>query len=144
MNLYYKIWVDGIVKLRSRPQNAGLWKFFSMTFMSMAMALNIMVVMAILQRNILHRNFYELKIDIFSGTKLEVFVSFFILFLFPPLLINYLLIFRENRYKRLIKKYKNHNGKLFVRYFLSSLMLPFVLLFLGYLWEHQLVSFYIP
>jgi hypothetical protein len=135
MNLYYKIWVDGIVSLRSRPQNAGLWKFSSMTFMSMAMALNIMVVMAILQRNILHRNFYELKIDIFYGTKLEMFVSFFILFLFPPLLINYLFIFRQNRYKRLIKKYKDRNGKLFIRYFLSSLVLPFVLLFLGYLWE---------
>ncbi len=97
MKLYYEIWVDAIVKLRSRPQNVGLWKFFAMTFMSMAMALNLIVVMTIIQRN-LHRNFYELKVDIFPGTILDAFISFFVLFLLPPLLINYLLIFRRNRY----------------------------------------------
>lgn len=136
MKLYYKIWVDGIVKLRSRPQNAGLWKFFAMIFMSMAMALNLIVIMAIIQRNILHKTFYELSIDIFPGTKLDAFVSFFILFLLPPLLLNYLLIFRGNRYENIIKRgYKYCNGKLFVGYFLTSIVLPFLLLFLGYLWN---------
>lgn len=135
MSLYYKIWADGIIKLRSRPQNAGLWKFFAMTFMAMAMAINLMVIMAILQRNILHRTFYELSFDIFKGTILDALVSFFLLFLLPPLLINYLLIFRRNRYERIIKKgYKYYNGNLFVGYFLGSLFLPFVLLFIGYLW----------
>jgi len=106
-----------------------------MIFMSMSMALNFLLLMAILERNVFHSNFYKLDIDIFPGRKLDAFVSFFILFLLPPLLINYLLIFRRNRYESLVKKYKYHNGKLFVVYFLSSLSLPFVLLLLGYLWE---------
>lgn len=136
MKLYYKLWADGIVKLRSRPQNAGLWKFFAMSFMSMAMALNLAGIMAILQRNILHRTFYELSLDIFPGTKLDALVSFLVLFLLPPLLINYLLIFRRDRYKDIIKRgYPYYNGKLFVGYFLGSLGLPFFLLFLGYLWN---------
>lgn len=136
MNLYYKIWADGIVKLRSRPQNAGLWKFFAMTFMSMAMALNLIVIMAIIQRNILHKTFYELNIDIFKGTKIDAFVSFFILFFLPPLLLNYLLIFIGNRYEKIIKRgYKYYNGKLFVGYFLGSIVLPFFLLFVAYLWN---------
>lgn len=136
MKLYYRIWSDGLVKLCSRPQNAGLWKFFAITFMSIAMALNLVVVMAIIQRHVLHKTFYEVNVDIFPGTKTDAFVGFFILFLLPPLLFNYLLIFRGNRYEDVIRRgYKHYNGKLFVGHFLGSIALPFVLLFLGYLWN---------
>lgn len=136
MNLYYKIWVDCILKARSRPQNRKDWKIYTLIFMSMAMAINLMLLSAILERHIFHSNWYKLDIDIFPGTKLDAFVSFFILFLLPPLLLNYLLIFRRNRYENIIKRgYKYYNGKLFVGYFLTSIVLPFLLLFLGYLWN---------
>lgn len=135
MNLYYKIWVDCIIKAQSQPQNKNNWRFFTMIFMSMAMAINIAVFMAILQRNILGRYFYDIKISSLEGTRTGSFLSFFILFILPPLIINYLLIFRNNRYEKLIRKYKYYNGKLFISYFLISLFLPFILLFLGYLWD---------
>lgn len=135
MNLYYKIWVDCILKAQSQPNNKNNWKFFTMVFMSMPMAINIAVFMAILQRNILGHFFYDIRISSLEGTRTGAFLSFFILFLLLPLLINYLLIFKNNRYEQLVKKYKYHNGKLFISYFLTSLLLPFILLFLGYLWD---------
>ena|SRR5690606_5326319 len=135
MNLYYKIWVDCILKAQSQPQNKGNWKLFTMIFMSMAVAINLAVFMAILQRNILGYSFYDFKISFLEGIRTGSTVSFFVLFLLPPLLMNYMLIFRKKHYEKLIKKYKYYNGKLFISYFLTSLFLPFILLFLGYLWN---------
>jgi hypothetical protein len=131
MNIYYKIWVDCIVKARSIPANKNNWKRFTMIFMSMAMAINFAMIMAILQRNILGFSFYDFRVDIFPGTKLDAFVSFFALYLLPMLLINYFLIFRNNRYELILEKYKSYNGKLFISYFLASLILPLSLIVIG-------------
>jgi hypothetical protein len=131
MNIYYKIWVDCIVKARSIPANKNNWKRFTMIFMSMAMALNFMLIMGVFQRKIIGISFYHLKVDIFRGTKLDAFISFFILFLLPMLLINYFFILRQNRYEILIEKYKSHNGKLFFAYFLTSLAIPLMLLIIS-------------
>lgn len=136
MNLYYKIWVDGILKAKSRPQNRKDWKVYTLIFTSMAMALNLIVIVTIIESHILHKSFYELDFDIFPGTNLDAFMSFFILFLLPPLLLNYLLIFRGNRYEKLIKRgYKYYNGKLYAGYFLGSLILPPFSLLLAYFLE---------
>ena len=131
MNIYYKIWVDCIIKARAIPANKNNWKRFTMIFMAMAMALNFMLFMAILQRNFLGISFYHLKVDILPGTKLDAFINFFVLFLLPMLLINYFLIFRNNRFEILLEKYKSYNGKLFISYFLASLILPLLLIVIG-------------
>lgn len=133
MKLYYRIWVDAIVKLRSRTQNAGMWKYLAMTLMSIAMAINFIFLMAILQRNILKMNFYNLEVNFLPGSILNSFFSFFCLFLLPVLLLNYFLIFYKNRYEKLIVRYHYRNGKLFLTYFLLSLFVPLVVLYAGIL-----------
>jgi hypothetical protein len=134
MKIYFKIWVDLIIRACSIPANKKNWKRLKMTFMSMAMALNFMLFMAILQRNILRFSFYDFKVDIFHGTKLDAFISGFVLYLLPMLLINYFLIFWNNRYEILLKKYKSYNGRLFFVYFFTSLGVPliiFILIFIS-------------
>ncbi len=121
MSLYYKIWVDGIVKLRSRPQNAGLWKFFAMTFTSMAMALNLVFILFILSDLGITTGILKISVNLFLGTRLDAFVSFFISYLLPFLLINYFLIFYKEKYKKLINRYPYYGGKLYMRYFVSSM-----------------------
>jgi hypothetical protein len=133
LDLYYKIWVDGITKLRSIPANKGMWKFYAMVFISMAMAINLALVMAILQRNILKHSFYDVHIDILGIKKLDYFVSFVLLYLLIPLLISYFLIFRNKRYEMLINKYKSYNGKLCVSYLMISYFLPFILIIVAFL-----------
>ncbi len=132
MNLYYKIWVDAIVKMRSLPANKGLWKFYSITFISTAMAVNLALIIALIQRHILRFTFYQIKIDIFPGTKIDALISFFILYFSIPLVINYFLIFKNNRYELLIEKYKSYNGKLCAAYLVISYFLPLILLYLSY------------
>jgi len=131
MNLYYKIWVDCILKAQSIPANKRNWKHFTMAFMTTAMAINLAIIMSILQRNILGKYFYHFEVDFFPGTKLDALISGFTLFGLPMLLLNYFLIFRNNRYEELLKKYKSYNGKLFFIYFFASLAIPLLFLIIS-------------
>ena len=132
-NLYYKIWVDGITKLRSIPANKGIWKFYAVAFISMAMAFNLALVMVILQKNITNYSFYDFNSHFFEEQKLNYFLKFFVLFLLPPLIMNYFFIFRNKRYEMLISKYKSYNGKLCASYLVISYLLPFFLLIISFL-----------
>jgi hypothetical protein len=127
---YYKIWVDALVKMRSLPRNRGLWKFYAMVFISVAMAVNLLLFLVVLQAYVLKHWFYKVEVHLMPGdsSRINGFLDYFILYLAAPLLINYLLIFRKHRYKTLIEKYPSHDGKWFARYFVISLALPFVLL----------------
>lgn len=94
----------------------------TMTFMSISMAFNIALVMSFIQLHILGYVFYDIKFDIFPGEKLDGALSFFILYLSVPIFINYIFIFRNNRYKKNISKYKYYNGNAFFIYFIASIV----------------------
>jgi len=132
MNVFYKIWVDCILYFKSRSEK-NTWKFYSILSMSMAMAINIALLMSIIQRNILKEYFYGIQINLFSSEKTNAFFNFFLYFFLPPLIINYFLIFWNRNYEKRILKYKFCNGKLFAFYFITSLFLPLALIVLDYL-----------
>ncbi len=135
LKLYYKIWVDGIVKMRSIPANKDMWKFYSLILISLAMAINIALFMSILQRNILHKYFYDIKFTFFKN-KLDDFLSFFVLFMLVPIILNYFLIFRNKRYEQLILKYNSYNGRLCISYILISYFLPIILILIAWIFIH--------
>lgn len=135
LTLYYKIWTDCIVKASSIPANKQNWKRMTMVFMTMCMTLNFVLFMTILQKHILGNYFYDINFDILPE-GVENILSFSILFIVPMLILNYWLIFRNDRYKKLIAKYRYHNGKLFLAYFLISMFLPLILLFIGIISGH--------
>lgn len=135
ITLYYKIWTDCILRATSIRANRQNWKPMTMVFMTTCMTLNFMLLMTILQKHILHRYFYEINFD-FLPRYLENVLSFVILFILPATILNYLLIFRDDRYEKLIKKYRYHNGKLFLTYFLISMFLPLALLLIGIISGH--------
>lgn len=130
MKLYYLIWVDCIVKARSKEGNEKTWPFLTMTMMSLPMVVDMMLFMTIFERDILGRSFYNLNVSGFSEYTNKVF-SFVILFALPCVIINYVLIFRKNRYEKLIKKYTYYQGNLFLAFFLISMLAPIILIVLG-------------
>src|SRR5689334_3140732 len=111
MRLYYLIWVDLIIRAKSRPDNESNWPVMTMIFMTAAMGLDFAFLMTILEHYILKYNFYELHIPSIPKGIADP-LSFAILFGGPPLVLNYLLIFRNRRYEKLIEKYEYHDGKL--------------------------------
>lgn len=135
MTLYYKIWTDCILRAKSIRTNKQNWRQMTMIFMTLSMTLNFMLIMTILQKHILDNYFYHLDFDILPQ-RLSNVLSFILLFVCPATIINYLLIFRNDRYKELIKKYRYHDGKLFLTYFLISMLLPLTLLIVGVITGH--------
>lgn len=133
MNLYFKIWADVIIKIRNNPLRKEDWKLMVQIYMATAMALNLMFLFAILQRNILHFSFYDIEINLFSSKILNDLISGFILFFLPPLLINYLLVFKNEKYLMLIEKYKSQNINYFFGYFFTSLFLPLIVLITAFI-----------
>jgi hypothetical protein len=53
MNIYYKIWTDCILRLRSQEQNKDTWAEKSMIMMTILMTVTLLFFMAILQRDVL-------------------------------------------------------------------------------------------
>jgi archaellum biogenesis protein FlaJ (TadC family) len=138
MNIYYKIWIDCILCLRSQKQNKDTWMEKSMFSMTIAMTVNLLFFMAILQRNILGCYFYEFNISspnvVSDVERANGILNILVLFVLPCFVVNFLLIFRsKKRLKRLIRKYKYpyYNGKLFIAYFLISLFFPLTLAIIG-------------
>ena len=135
MKIYYTIWTDCILIMKLSPVSKIVWKFFSVVFMTLAMTFNLMFLDAIVERNILHVN-YQLNIHFFHSSLLNNFLEWFIVFGFPIILFNYLLIFRKKRYEKLILKYKFHNGKYFLKYLIISLFGPLVILIIAMILYH--------
>lgn len=133
MKLYYEIWTDCITKARSLPKNKSDWKLYTLLFMSMAMALNLVFILFILAEVKVTDKFFIIPIDIFPGTKFDAFISFFISYLLPFLIINYFLIFYKEKYKAILLKYKYRNGKLFLAYFFGSIAILILHFFIAFL-----------
>ena len=129
LGVYYRIWVDCIIRAKSRPANKENWPRGTMIFMTLSMALNLVLLMVILQQYMLGYFFYMINID-FLPRQVEYLFNFAILFFLPCLALNYFLIFRNNRYKKLLQKYPYYNGNLFLIYFLISILLPIILMWI--------------
>lgn len=132
MNLYYKIWADAIIRIRKNPLKKEDWKWMVQIYMAIAMAINLMFLLAILQRNIFNFSVYDIEINLLYSKILNDLLSGFILFFLPPLLVNYLLIFKNKKYLDLIEKYQTVNGNHFFRYFFTSLFLPLIVLIIAF------------
>lgn len=130
MRLYYLIWVDFIIKAKSQPANKNNWQAMTLIFMTVSMAVDFLFIVTIFEKYILGFYFYELKIPAIPQNIGDP-LSFTILYVGPPLVVNYILIFRNRRYEKLITKYKYYNGKLVVTYMIFALFIPFIILLLG-------------
>ncbi len=133
IRLYYLVWADCISRMIHVHGKNYPWKHLSMLFMSIAMAINFLLIMSILQRHVLGVYFYKLEF-IFMPSYMNNIITFVTLFLFPCFIINHFLIFRNDRYLRVLASHSRYNGKLFLTFFMVSLSLPLILLGIAWYW----------
>lgn len=98
--------------------------------MTTAMVFNFVLLMIILQKQILGCYFYELKISFLSDRE-NYILTMLVLYILPCVVVNYLLVFRGERYEMLLKKYPCYKGKLILTYMLTSIFLPIILLLIS-------------
>lgn len=129
---YYRVWVDCIKKASLNPNYKQNWKSRSMVLMTMAMSSNFILLMTILELNVFKNYFYKIDFSLLPNRLNNVLVYFF-LFILPCGIVNYLLIIRKDRYKKLVEIYPSYSGKLAALYIVISIMLPVVLLWIDIL-----------
>lgn len=96
----------------------------------MAMAFSFVLFMTVLEKYVFKNYFYMIDLRFFPVYVNNV-LSYIFLFILPCLIINYMLILRNNRYEKLLVRYPYYNGKLFLAYFVTSLALPILLLWVA-------------
>lgn len=134
MRLYYSIWVDCIFK--ARQSNERTWKLITMILMTTAMSLNFLLLVNLVEVGLIGHPLFRLE---FRGLpeRARQITEFLLQFVVPWIAINYFLILRKGRYRRLIAKYPNKNGQLFARYFAISIFVPIAVLWIAMFWGRE-------
>lgn len=138
-NIYYTLWADCFIKIKSNPRSKNIWKFSSFISMSLGMVFNFVVFISILQRNVLHCYFYKINLSFIHNEFIKFSLSGLILFFLPLFFLNYILVFKNNQYEKIMKEYKTYKGNLFLSYILISCFGPIVIGALIY-WIERLFS----
>jgi len=124
-NIYYLIWADSIQSIRKFQPNNKNWKFKTFFFITSMNSFNLWTIMLWLKYlNIL--TLYHVNIEFFPGHMLNNFVSFMINFASPFILINYFVIIRNNRYEKILERYKNLKIRYGFIYMVSSIIISFL------------------
>lgn len=123
-NYYYLLWVDAIVNTKRNNPGRKDWKFSLFTFIALANAMNLFVILLWLKFfNILS---FNTEINIFPSAILNNALGFTVYFGSPFMLLNYFFIFHRDRYKKLIKNYSHKNGEFAISYIAFSMLLGFM------------------
>lgn len=125
-NIYYEIWADAIKT--TQKKDSKQWKVATLVPMSILHGVNLLAVLFFL-RVVLGRNWpLFVPVKIFNDVILNDAVSVVLTFIIPFMILNYLLVFSNDRYQRIIHSYKGRNGRLYRLYILVSLgiiVIPF-------------------
>lgn len=122
LSLYYKIWVDAIVYEKTKHGDMRNWKLYTLIPISVLQGINLLTVFFGLSTfNIKLDIFFDL--NLFPGEMLDGFLSGFITLFLPFLILNYLLVFHRKKYDDLIERYDYRNGKLYMIYFLTTILI---------------------
>jgi hypothetical protein len=131
LSIYYKIWVDAIVFEQTKNGQRRNWKIYTLIPISMFQGINLLTIFfavsALTNKNI--PIFFD--ITIFNAKPLNSFLSFSITLFFPFIILNYFLIIYNHNYEGLIEKYKYHNGRLYLGYFLFTIAIFIIPIIIG-------------
>jgi hypothetical protein len=123
-NIYYAIWADAILSFRKHHPNKD-WKSKLFIYITWIHALNFWVIVLWIK----YFNFIEIpefSIDVFPGKLLDGFATFTIEFALPLGILNYFLIFHNNRHEKITKKYKDVKTRYAPMYSFTVAILAFV------------------
>jgi hypothetical protein len=113
-NIYYKIWVDAIVWEKATNGKRRNWKPYTLIPISLCQGLNVLTICFWCHIPIF------INVHVFVIKPIDGFLSYSITLLMPFIVLNFFLIIYKKRYESLIERYKYHNGKFYLWYFLFS------------------------
>jgi hypothetical protein len=137
LDLYYKIWVDAIAATKAKKAEVASWKLYTLAPMSFLPGINLFTFFLWMKTLVNHRLPLFLPINIFDYRLVNDFISIVVTLFAPFIILNYLLIFSNERYRRLLKQYPAYKGKLYKKYALISLGLLVIPVLVVTLFFHE-------
>lgn len=120
LSIYYKIWIDAIAFEKAKRGKDINWKTISLISVSILQGLNLLVLLYLIRLLTHHKMPVLLPVSFFNMRPINIAISIVLTFFVPFVILNYLLIFYNDRYAELSKKYQDSKGKLYRNYFLWS------------------------
>lgn len=120
MNIYYKIWADAIKQARARKTLNEGWKLMPLVSMSVLMGLNLLALFLLLHA-FNRRLLLLFPVHIFETTGYNTSISVILTYFLPFVILNYLLVFTNNRYEVIAQNYRSKHSKLYRNYALISI-----------------------
>ena len=119
------IWSDAILRFKKHNPNRSDWKLALFSLITWMHALNAWIIFLWLKYFDIY-NIPLVDIDLFYGEMLDEFLAFTIVFALPFGLLNYFLIFFNNRYEKITKKYANKKFRYAIVYSLTMTLGAFI------------------
>lgn len=120
LSIYYKIWADAILFEKAKREKDINWKTITIISVSLLQGLNLLVLLYLLRWISRGQMPILLPLSIFNMSALNSACAIILVFFIPFVILNYLLVYYNNRYLEIIKTYPNRKGKLYRNYFLWS------------------------
>ena len=123
--------VSSIYTAQNNGIMSDIWKMASNFYVAAAISGNIMLLF-ILFNNVLFPHSLEfLNMKLVTSFKHNFMLNLIIYTWIPFMIMNYFLVYRNNKYKQLIKDYKRYyTKKIFAIYFSVSILLPVIYVFI--------------
>ncbi len=137
LSLFYKIWVDAITATRAKRAEAGNWKLYTLVPMSVLEGINLLTFFLWMKTIVNRRLPLVLPVDIFHYRLINDFISIIVTLFIPFVILNYLLIFSNDRYQHLLLQYPADGSKLYKKYALISLGLLVIPVLIVTLYFHE-------
>ena len=129
--MYKKTMVSSIYTAQNNGFMSDIWKFTSNFYFAFATSIYLLFIYLLLNIYLLNNSLDFFIINFTKIGKYNFILNMAFYFIVPIMSINYILIFRKNQYKYLVKEYKSsYNKKIFVSYFIISFVIMFATLFL--------------
>ena len=126
LSAYYKIWVDAILFAKSSKAESQSWKVFTIIQISILQGLNLATLLLLI-RAFSNRKFtVVLPVGIFNIGIADTAISLLLTFFLPFIVLNYLLIFNNDRYSQIINTYKSSSRRWYMWYAVITLGIFFI------------------
>jgi hypothetical protein len=123
--------VSAIYTAQNSSRFYDAWKSISSLYFAFATSIYILFFYLMVNNYLLNNSLDFLIIKFTNTGKFNFILNMIFYFFVPIMSINYLLIFRQNQHKQLIKEYKSsYNKKIFLIYLIFSIVFMYAILFL--------------
>jgi len=104
MKYYYLLFIDAVTAImNNNGQTENFARFWALIYVSMAMSFNLLILREIIY--LLSSVRLEFSIEDIGEGKLHSLINYIVIYFSPPILINYFLVIRNSKWKKIIKLY---------------------------------------